>query len=38
MAFEDAAIAAQAGGDHPPAAQAPQPPGPARLRVADSTG
>jgi uncharacterized protein YdbL (DUF1318 family) len=37
-AFEDAAIAAQAGDDHPPAAQAPQPPGPARLRAADPTG
>ncbi|HEX3305733.1 MAG TPA: hypothetical protein VHS32_05770, partial [Streptosporangiaceae bacterium] len=37
-AFEDAAIAAQAGGEHAPAAaQPPQPPGPARLRVADPT-
>jgi hypothetical protein len=36
-AFEDAAIAAQAGDDHPPAAgQAPQLPGPARLRAAGS--
>jgi hypothetical protein len=36
-AFEDAALAAQAGADHAPAAQAPHLPGPARLRVADST-
>ena len=36
-AFEDAALAAQAGGDHAPAAQAPHLPGPARLRAADST-
>lgn len=37
-AFEDAAIAAQAGGDHAPAAaQGPHLPGPARLRAADST-
>jgi Protein ChrB, N-terminal len=38
-AFEDAAIAAQAGGEHAPAAaRPPQPPGPARLRAADPTG
>ena len=37
-AFEDAAIAAQAGGGHEPAAgQAPQPRASARLRAADST-
>jgi hypothetical protein len=37
-AFEDAAIAAQAGGEHAPAAaRPPQLPGPARLRAADST-
>ena len=37
-AFEDAAIAAQAGGDHEPAAdQAPLLPASARLRAADST-
>ena len=37
-AFEDAAIAAQAGGGHEPAAgQAPQLPAPAPLRAADST-
>jgi hypothetical protein len=35
-AFEDAAIAAQAGGARAPAAQPPQLPGPARLRAADS--
>jgi len=38
-AFEDAAIAAQAGVDHAPAAaRPPQPPGPAQLRTADPTG
>jgi hypothetical protein len=38
-AFEDAAIVAQAGGDHEPAASRPtQQSGPARLRAADTTG
>jgi hypothetical protein len=36
-AFEDAAIAVQAGGDHVPAARPPQLSGPPRLRAADST-
>jgi len=35
--FEDAAIAAQAGGDRASAAQLPQLPGPARLRATDPT-